>query len=104
VTPTTPPSPMEVLAALDVLRRWMLAGGSAEQAAADAWVDSAEAEVPQRTIRRAVAAGELTGSRVGKRLLVRRSELDRWIGEHRAQPRVTEAPSATVIALGGRRK
>jgi excisionase family DNA binding protein len=93
---------MEVLAALDVLRRWMQAGATAEPT--DPWVDSAEAEVPQRTIRRAVAAGQLAASRAGKRLLVRRSELDRWLEQHQARPRALEQPSAVVVALGGRRK
>jgi excisionase family DNA binding protein len=99
---TSRPTPMEVLAALDVLRRWFADGASAPPS--DTWVDSAACEVPQRTIRDAVRRGELQASRAGKRLLVRRSHLDAWLEGRRASPRPRSQPSAKIIELGGRRR
>lgn len=96
-----PPSQMELLAALDIVRRWLAAGNAAP---VDDWVDAADAPVPQRTIRDAVRRGELTGSRAGRRLLVRRSELDRWIETRRAKPRkADERVNAVLVQMGGRR-
>jgi excisionase family DNA binding protein len=96
-----PPTQLEVLAALDVFRRFF-ASGPAEQI--DEWIDAKDAPVPQRTIRDAVRRGEIEATRAGRRLLVRRSELDRWLTERRARPRGTEQPSAVLVQLGARRR
>lgn len=95
-----PPTPLEVVAALDVLRRFL--GSAPTMPESDSYVDAAAAPVPQRTIRNAVRLGELEGSRVGGKLLVRRSELDRWIASHRVKVSKVE-PSAALVALGARR-
>lgn len=95
-----PPTPMELLAALDVIRRFFAAAPSSESA--DPWVDAAQAEIPQRTIRNAVRAGTLEGSRAGGKLLVRRSALDKFIARGRVRP--TAEPSAELAKMGAKRK
>lgn len=93
------PTQTEVLAALDVLRR--LFGAESPTAPSDAWIDAAEAPIPQRTIRNAVRDGKLEASRIGGRLLVRRSTLDRFIAAARVRPQAE--PSAALAKLGARR-
>lgn len=63
----------------------------------DPWVDAADAPVPARAIRDAVRRGELRASRVAKRLLVRRSELDGWIERHAVTPPLAPERSATLL-------
>jgi hypothetical protein len=62
------------------------------EAPADPWVDlrSEACPVPYRQALSAGQRGELALHKVGRRLLVRRSELDRWIETQRMQP--TAAP------------
>lgn len=74
-----------------------------EAQSSDPWIDSAEAPVPARAIRDAVRRGELRGSRVAKRLLVRRSELDRWIEAHAVTRQAApERPATLLDRLGPR--
>ena len=94
----------ELLAAIDVLARALAAGVQSPAGQADQWLDAASAPVPQRTIRDAVRRGELTASRAGGRLLVRQSELDRWIEARRVRPAVKAEPSSVIVAMGGRRR
>ena len=91
---------MELLGALDTIRRWL--GGAPSAVESDPWVDAAACQVPQRSVRDAVRRGELTASRAGGKLLVRRSELDRWIEARRVRPSKAE-PSAELVRLGARR-
>ncbi len=70
-----------------------LAPRSAES---DPWVNPSKCEISERQVRKAIRSGELRAYRVGRRLLVRRSELDAWIArpEHRVQPAVEEKDDA----------
>jgi excisionase family DNA binding protein len=95
------PSQAEVFAALDVIRR-LFAAPTAAAEQADPWVDAAHAPISQRTIRNAVRAGTLEGSRVGGRLLVRRSALDSFIAAARVRP--AAEPSAALAKLGAKRR
>jgi len=80
-----------------------LLGGLVSAADPDPWIDSAAAPVPARAIRDAVRRGELRASRVAKRLLVRRSELDRWIEAHAVIPAAApERPATLLDRLGPR--
>ena len=94
------PTQPELIAALDVLRRF-LGTAPAPTAPGDDWVDAADAPVPQRTLRNAVRAGKLEGSRLGGKLLVRRSALDRFVASARVRP--AAEPSAALAKLGARR-
>ncbi len=60
----------------------------------DPWVNPSECEISKRQVKGAIRAGELRAYRVGRRLLVRRSELDAWIvrPEHRVQPDIEDEP------------
>src|SRR5574343_1917517 len=57
------------------------------------WLDPADCEVSERSVRTAIAAGELPAYRVGRRLLVAREDFDRWIMRHRVAvvPKSAEA-------------
>lgn len=97
-------SKTELLRAIDVLAQALAAGVHDTGASGtDQWLDAASAPIPQRTIRDAVRRGELTASRAGGRLLVRQSELDRWIEARRVRPATKAEPSAVIVAMGGRR-
>lgn len=96
------PTATELLAALDVLRRALCAPPVPATGLADPWVDAAQAEIPQRTIRNAVRAGHLEGSRLGGKLLVRRSALDEYIARARVRP--SGEPSAALAKLGAKRR
>ena len=71
---------------------------------ADPWVDPRGDDCPvaYRRVLAAARAGELELCKVGRSLLVRRSELDAWIEAHRVgppRPRPARAPhKATKIA------
>ena len=95
------PSQTELVMALEVLRRYFGVAPATGATPADPWVDAAVAEIPQRTIRNAVRDGKLDGSRVGGKLLVRRSSLDRFIAAAHVQ--AIKAPSAALAKLGARR-
>jgi excisionase family DNA binding protein len=93
----TSPLPSEVAAALQVIVEHITA-------TTDPWVDAAACELPQRAIRDAVRRGEIEGHRVAKRLLIRRSELDRYIAARRVIPEVREQRENVRTLLGrGRR-
>lgn len=77
--------------------------GALEADAGDSWIDSNSAPVPARAIRDAVRRGELRASRVAKRLLVRRSELDAWIEAHTVARQPAPARPATLLDRLGRR-
>lgn len=91
---------MELLAALDVLRRHFVSTPSSESS--DPWVDANNAEIPKRTIRNAVRAGDLVASKVGGKILVRRSALDEYISKRRIKP-ASQSPSALMLKLGAKR-
>lgn len=82
----------EQIAALETLL-----DGLAPAADPDPWIDSAAAPVPARAIRAAVRRGELRASRIAKRLLVRRSELDRWFEAHGVRPPAAPTRPATLL-------
>jgi excisionase family DNA binding protein len=44
------------------------------------------APIGERTIRRAIRAGELPGYRVGNRVLVSIGDIDRWLSAQRIEP------------------
>jgi len=89
--------PSEVVAALELLMRHF----AVPAADADPWIDAAKAPLPQRAIRDAVRRGELVGHRVAHRLLVRRSELDRYIEAHRVVPEARAIATGNVRTLLG---
>lgn len=88
----------EQIAALETLL-----GGLVATSDPDPWVDAAEAPVPARSIRDAVRRGELRASRVAKRLLVRRSDLDTWIESHAVSPQPAPLSGSMLDRLGPRK-
>jgi excisionase family DNA binding protein len=80
----------------DLLARLVGPGGTTEP---DHWIDprNAASPVPYRTVLSAARRGDLALCKVGRRLLVRRSELDRWIA---AQPIGAQPAPATVAPHG----
>jgi hypothetical protein len=79
----------------DVLAQLLGSGASTEL---DNWIDprSTACPAPYRTVLSAARAGDLVLCKVGRRLLIRRSELDRWISTQtiRAQPASDPIPAA----------
>jgi hypothetical protein len=78
---------------LDMTVRELLAmlvdrvGGSAN----DEWVNIRSEAYPWRRIVAAAERGECEVSRVGRRLMMQRSELSRWLARHRIGPRSKKA-------------
>ncbi len=60
-----------------------------------------KAGVPVRTLRRAIAAGELAAERVGREYFVRREDLEAWFTSRRAKPaeKKPREPSAAERAI-----
>ncbi len=56
-------------------------------------VDARGSGLGPKLFRRLVRSGELHGSRVGRKYLVRRSELDRWLGSKAVKPRAKALPA-----------
>jgi excisionase family DNA binding protein len=103
---------------LDLTLREVLARVLAERTQstdAGAWIDcadSAACPIPWRRVLEAAQRGELEASRVGRRVLVRRVELDRWIASKQIKPRAraTDSPQqpasrvAHLISAAGYRR
>jgi excisionase family DNA binding protein len=78
----------------------------------DPWVDAAACPVGWRHVLDAARRGELEASRIGRKVLVRRSELDRWLAAHRVEVRAAVAPAekpppsrvAHILEAAGYRK
>lgn len=75
---------------------------------ADPWIvaDSPRCPIPWRRIVDAARRGELVASRIGRRVVVRASELDAWIARQRIEPQAQKkaeaaAPSAVAHILAG---
>lgn len=60
---------------------------AARDAANDGWVNVRDERWPWRQLVAAAERGEVSVSRVGHRLMMRRDELDRWLDAQRIQPR-----------------
>jgi excisionase family DNA binding protein len=62
------------------------------------WIDARDPDqcpVPWRNVLDAARRGELEASRVGRQVLVRARELDRWLTARRIESRVAEPPVST---------
>lgn len=77
----------------------------------DRWVDGRSCEIAYREGLAAIKRGELKASKVGRKLLVRRSELDRWIDSQRLTLQketpssiTTSSPVAHILEAAGYRK
>jgi hypothetical protein len=77
------------------------------------WVNVRSDELPWRHIVAAAERGEVHLSRVGRKLLMRRVDLDEWLGRQRVSPRAEKKealPAADDLAIqhtlarGGMRK
>jgi hypothetical protein len=53
----------------------------------DGWVNVRDKRWPWRQLVAAAERGEVSLSRVGRKLMMRREELDRWLDAQRIQPR-----------------
>lgn len=89
---------------LDLTLRDVLAQllGSGTPAELDEWIDprSTACPAPYRTVLSAARAGDLALCKVGRRLLVRRSELDRWITAQTVRPQPAPAAVPTPTPHG----
>ena len=56
--------------------------------------------ISQATFRRQIIQGTITATRVGRRLLIEKSEIDRLLREGRQQERSTAAPSGSTGKAG----
>ena len=92
------PSSIAATDPLDMPLRAFLARLAAPSAAADPdpWVDIRSDRWPWRRIVDGAERGECVVARVGRRLLMRRSELDAWIERHRIVPRAAEREAKPV--------
>lgn len=84
---------------LDVSLRELLARvfDARTSADPDRWIDARDPQhcpVPWRHVLDAARRGELEASRVGRQVLVRARELDRWLTQKRIEARAMEPPAA----------
>lgn len=49
---------------------------------ADGWVDLRTVPLPRRTLYSAARSGALRATKLGRRWLARKSDVDRWVSEH----------------------
>lgn len=93
---------------LEALGRELQAGGAPAPANDLGYVDPADVGVGSAA-RRAIRAGQLRGFRVGRKILVRREDLQRWIEAHPAGPPPADPPvvddvDQVIAANNGRRR
>jgi hypothetical protein len=79
---------------LDLTLRALLERLLAAQRPDDGWVNVRDERWPWRQLVAAAERGEVSLSRVGHRLLMRREDLDRWLDAQRIQPRRRGAATA----------
>lgn len=71
-----------------------LSGGCASEASPNDWINIRDERYPWRHIVAAAERGECQVSRVGRKLLMQRSELDRFLSARRIVPRHEPANDA----------
>lgn len=64
---------------------------AAQQHESSGWVNIRDKQWPWRHLVAAAERGEVKVSRVGRKLMMRREELDSWLDAQRIQPRSREA-------------
>ena len=69
----------------------------ANQGASDL-VDARSSGLGHKLFRRLVREGVLSGSRVGRRYLVKRGELDRWLAAQAVTPRAAKPPKVSLAS------
>src|SRR5262249_13830140 len=87
---TAPADPLDLTVRQFVER--VLADGAPIEA--DPWVDASKAPCGRQRVLDAAKRGELEASKIGRQVLVRCSELDRWIAAQRIEPRPASKTSA----------
>lgn len=65
----------------------------------DEWVDQTSVPISRKTYLRLVREGKLPGRKVGRRILVRRKDLEAFIEAHRRDPRQQDVPACDEIDL-----
>lgn len=75
---------------LDLTLRTLLERLLAREQSNDGWVNIRDERWPWRQLVAAAERGEVAVSRVGRKLMMRREDLDRWLDAHRIQPRQPE--------------
>jgi excisionase family DNA binding protein len=61
----------------------------------DEWISQYDSPLGRRAHLKAVRAGALPGVKVGRRILVRRSDVDQYLQSHVARPRALVSPAKT---------
>lgn len=62
----------------------------------DDWINIRGEAYPWKRIVAAAERGECEVSRVGRRLMMQRSELSRWLARHRIAPRIKPEPKSEL--------
>jgi hypothetical protein len=75
-----------------------LLASSRTAATADPWVDPKACDVAFREVLDAGRRGDCDLSKVGRRYLIRRSELDRWIATRRVKPEEKKTGPAEPVS------
>lgn len=85
----TPAAPPDLLAAFFELIQWVVRDTLRTNTSreADEWIDQARSPLGRRQHLALVRRGILSGCKVGRRVLVRRAEIDEYVERHKIQAR-----------------